>query len=246
MSAAVPVLLVTGASRGIGAATARLGAERGYAVAVNYRASQAEADAVVAGIAAAGGTARAFQADVSQWPEAERLFADVEAAFGPVTALVNNVGGTGGVGPFAENGPEKLESVFALNTFSAFYGIRLAADHMARAGGGAIVNVTSQAATFGGVNISAYAAAKAAVSTMTLSASRELAGQGIRVNAVSPGVIEAGEFLDFPAERRDAMLANLPLGRFGEPEEVAEAIIWLLSDAAAYVTGAVLPVCGGR
>ena len=112
--------------------------------------------------------------------------------------------------------------------------------------GGAIVNVTTQAATFGGVYLSAYAAAKAAVSTMTISASKELASRNIRVNAVSPGVIEAGEFLEYPQERKDAMMSTLPLGRMGQPEEVAEAICWLLSDAASYVTGSILPVCGGR
>ena len=240
------VLLVTGASRGIGAATARLAAERGYRVAVNYRSSGMEAEGVVDQIRAAGNLAAAFQADVSQWPDAERLFAEVAERLGPISALVNNVGGTGGVGPFSDNSPDKLARVFALNTFSAFYGTRLAIEHMTALGGGTIVNVTSQAATFGGINMSAYAAAKAAVNTMTVSSSRELSPLGIRVNAVSPGIIEAGEFLDFPRERRDTMLANLPLGRFGEPKEVAEAIVWLLSDAAAYVTGVILPISGGR
>ena len=240
------VLLVTGASRGIGAATARLAAERGYRVAVNYRSSGMEAEGVVDQIRAAGNLAAAFQADVSQWPDAERLFAEVAERLGPISALVNNVGGTGGVGPFSDNSPDKLARVFALNTFSAFYSTRLAIEHMTALGGGTIVNVTSQAATFGGINMSAYAAAKAAVNTMTVSSSRELSPLGIRVNAVSPGIIEAGEFLDFPRERRDTMLANLPLGRFGEPKEVAEAIVWLLSDAAAYVTGVILPISGGR
>ncbi|MHA1598734.1 MAG: SDR family NAD(P)-dependent oxidoreductase [Alphaproteobacteria bacterium] len=244
-----PILLITGASRGIGAATAKLAASNGYAVAVNYNSSADEACAVVADIEAAGGTARAFQAHVSDWDQAQRLFSQVDDAFGPLTALVNNVGGTGGVGPLYDNDAEKLNRVFALNTFSAFYGTRLAAERMATSkggSGGAIVNVTTQAATFGGVNISAYAAAKAGVSTFTLSASRELAPDGVRVNAVSPGVIEAGEFLDYPEDRRAAMLASLPMGRFGEPMDVAEAIVWLLSDKASYVTGSILPVCGGR
>lgn len=244
MNTTPSILLVTGASRGIGAATARMAAAKGWRVAVNYNTSADQAAAVVAAIRDGGGDAHAFQADVSQAPDCARLFAEIAAGMGPVSGLVNNVGGTGGVGPFDDNGPEKLAHVFALNTFSAFYCTRLAARQMSK--GGSIVNVTSQAATFGGVNLSAYAAAKAAVSTMTVSASKELAPRGIRVNAISPGVIEAGEFLDFPQDRKEAMLATLPLGRFGRPEEVAEAACWLLSDAASYVTGSILPVCGGR
>ena len=148
-----------------------------------------------------------------------------------------------------ETGSAKLAAVFALNTFSVFHGIRLAAARMAtsRGGaGGAIVNISSQAATFGGNGIAAYAAAKAGVNIATVAAARELAADGIRVNAVSPGVIECGEVMRFPEARRAAMLASLPMGRLGAPEEVAEAILWLLSDAAAYVTGTILPVCGGR
>ena len=244
MSRSGHVLLVTGASRGIGAAAACRAATEGWRVAVNYKTSAEHAAQVVTAIQGAGGDAHAYQADVSQSSECERLFAEIAARMGPVSGLVNNVGGTGGVGPFEDNVPEKLERVFALNTFSAFYCTRLAARQMTT--GGAIVNVTTQAATFGGVHLSAYAAAKAAVSTMTISASKELAPRNIRVNAVSPGVIEAGEFLEYPQERKDAMMATLPLGRLGRPEEVAEAICWLLSDAASYVTGSILPVCGGR
>ena len=244
MSASGHVLLVTGASRGIGAATARRAAADGWRVAVNYNTSAEHAAQVVAAIQGAGGDAHAYQADVSQSSECERLLTEIATQMGSVSGLVNNVGGTGGAGPFDDNVPEKIERVFALNTFSAFHCTRFAARQMNA--GGVIVNVTTQAATYGGAYLSPYAAAKAAVSTMTISASKELASRNIRVNAVSPGVIEAGEFLEYPQERKDAMMATLPLGRVGQPEEVAEAICWLLSDAASYVTGSILPVCGGR
>jgi NAD(P)-dependent dehydrogenase (short-subunit alcohol dehydrogenase family) len=244
------VLLITGSGRGIGAATARLAGARGYRVAVNANRNMAEAEAVAASIRAAGGEARAFQADAGDEAAMAKLFAEVDAAFGPLTALVNNAGGTaGGIGSIADTDGAKLSRVFALNTFSAVYGMRFAAARMGRSKGGqggAIVNVSSQAGTFGGNGIAAYAAAKAGVNILTVAAARELAADGIRVNAVSPGVIACGEVMDFPAERRAEMMRTLPLGRFGDPEEVARTILWLLSDEASYLTGTIVPVAGGR
>ena len=243
------VILITGSGRGIGAATARLAGKRGYKVAVNANRGMADAEAVAATIRDAGGEARAFQADAGDETAMTQLFARVDAAFGPLTALVNNAGGTGGVGPILDTDAAKLARVFALNTFSAVHGMRLAAQRMGRSRGGeggAIVNVSSQAGTFGGNGIAAYAAAKAGVNILTVAAAREMAADGIRVNAVSPGVIACGEVMDFPVERQADMMRTLPLGRFGDPDEVARAILWLLSDEASYLTGAIVPVAGGR
>jgi NAD(P)-dependent dehydrogenase (short-subunit alcohol dehydrogenase family) len=241
------ILLVTGASRGIGAAVARLAGPRGYAVAVNYRQSREEALAVVEQIQGAGARAEAFQADVGDPEQVARLFAEIDGRLGPITALVNNAGYSGGRTRVSELTPERLESIVRTTLYGAIYCTQQAIARMARSQGGrggAIVNIGSEAGRFGGDRLAAYGAAKAGLHTLTLGLARELAGEGIRVNAVSPGLIDT-ESNRVPGQAGPTP-ASLPFGRLGRPEEVAEAVLWLLSDAAGYVSGAVLPVAGAR
>jgi NAD(P)-dependent dehydrogenase (short-subunit alcohol dehydrogenase family) len=245
------VLVVTGGSRGIGAATARLAAERGYAVCVNYRANRQAADAVVAGIVAAGGRAIATGADVSSEPDVLRLFATVGKELGPLTALVNNAGVLERQARVEQMDGARLARVFATNVTGAFLCAREAVRHMstARGGaGGAIVNVSSRAAQLGapGEYVD-YAASKAAVDALTIGLAREVAGEGIRVNGVRPGII----YTDIHASggepgRVDRIGPTLPMKRGGEAIEVARAILWLLSDEASYSTGTFIDVAGGR
>ncbi|MBV8938583.1 MAG: SDR family oxidoreductase, partial [Alphaproteobacteria bacterium] len=176
------------------------------------------------------------------------LFAAVDAAFGPVTALVNNaaLNRTHGSGTVEEMPLALIQEVFAVNVFGVFIACREAIKRMKPAGGGAIVNVSSQAATFGGNKMAHYAASKAAVNTLTIALAREAAAHGIRVNAVSPAVIDTDAHKDADEERRRYLNASLPMGRMGTPEETAEAIAWLLSPQASYISGAILPVSGAR
>jgi NAD(P)-dependent dehydrogenase (short-subunit alcohol dehydrogenase family) len=243
------VLLVTGAAHGIGAATARLAGRQGYAVAVNYRGNPEPAEQVVAQIRDQGGMAEAFHADVGQSRQVEDLFARIDRGLGPVTALVNNAATSGGRMEILDLTPELLQEVFSSTLFGAFYCIQAAVARMARSRGGTggtIVNVGSEAARFGGHRLSAYAAAKAGLHTLTVGLARELAPQGIRINAVSPGIIDTHQQQGRAPEQQQAVVASLPLGRMGTPEEVAQTILWLLSEGASYVTGVVLPVAGGR
>lgn len=239
-------LIVTGGSRGIGAATARLAARRGFRVCVNYTRDAAAADAVVAAIRAAGGTAVAVRADVAAEADVRRLFDAAEAEIGPVDALVNNAGTTGPIGRFEDVSTETLRRVLDVNLLGTMVCAREAVRRFAGRGG-TIVNLSSVAATTGAPGEYVhYAASKAAVDAFTLGLARETAGSGIRVNAVAPGSTltdihaAAGE-PDRPARVR----GRIPMQRLAEPEEIAEAVVWLLSDAASYVTGAVLRVAGG-
>jgi NAD(P)-dependent dehydrogenase (short-subunit alcohol dehydrogenase family) len=241
-----PVLLVTGGSQGIGAATARLGAERGYRVAFSYRSRQDLADRVVAEIGAAGGQALAVQADVADEPAIIAMFDTVEAEFGIPSAVVNNGGVTGPFSTLDQVTTPILDEVLGVNVRGAFLVLREAARRMRE--GGAAVNVSSRASELGGPNEWIhYAASKGAVDTLTIGAAKELAPRGIRVNAVTPGLIEteihakAGR-----PDRLERMRAGVPMGRAGTAEEVAKVILWLLSDEASYVTGAIVPVSGGR
>jgi NAD(P)-dependent dehydrogenase (short-subunit alcohol dehydrogenase family) len=244
-------LVITGGSRGIGAATARLAAARGYDVCINYRANRTAADSVVAAIEAAGQRGLAVQGNVAEEADVVRLFDAAGQALGRITGVVNNAGIVGPASPAAEVPLAALREVFDINVLGAFLVAREAVRRMsaARGGaGGAIVNLSSMAAFLGGPGeFVHYAVSKGAIETLTIGLSREVARQGIRVNAVAPGLIdtEIHASAGLP-DRLERMAPTVPLGRGGSAEEVAEAILWLLSDAASYVTGASLRVSGGR
>ena len=245
------VAIVTGASRGIGAATARLAAQRGYAVCVNYRTNDAAAQAVVAQIAASGGRAIAVQADVATEADIVRLFRTVDERLGPLTALVNNAGILEPQMRVEGMDAARMARVLATNVTGTLLCAREAIRRMSTnhgGAGGAIVNVSSVASKIGGANEYVdYAASKGAVDSLTIGLAVEVAQEGIRVNAVRPGVV----YTDIHASggepgRVDRVKAVVPMRRGGQPEEIARAILWLLSDEASYVTGAFIDVSGGR
>lgn len=245
------VLVVTGGAIGLGAATARLAAARGYAVAVSYRASRVAAEALVAEITAAGGEAMAMHADAGDEAATSDFFSAVDRRLGPLTALVNNAGITGPVATLEQVDGAVLDRVFGTNVEGYFFALKQAIRRMATdlgEAGGAVVNVSSRSAAIGGANHwMHYAASKGAVDSLTIGAARELAPRGIRVNAVSPGLINVGVHAKTVMhERMEQLLPTVPMQRAGTAEEVARVILWLLSDEAAYVTGAVVPVSGGR
>jgi NAD(P)-dependent dehydrogenase (short-subunit alcohol dehydrogenase family) len=239
-------VLVTGGSRGIGAATARRAAERGFAVAVNYREQRDAADEVVRAIESAGGSAVAVSGDVADEDDVRRMFDQSEQAFGTLVGLVNNAGVVGPQSQLADMELARIERVLAVNTLGTILCAREAVRRMVD--GGAIVNVSSMAARLGSPNeYLDYAAAKGAVDAFTVGLAREVADRGIRVNAVRPGLIRT-EIHAAGGEpgRVERLEAGVPMGRGGEPEEVAQAIVWLLGDEASYTTGAILDVSGGR
>jgi NAD(P)-dependent dehydrogenase (short-subunit alcohol dehydrogenase family) len=242
------VAIVTGASRGIGAATARLLGARGYSVAVNYLRERAKAQGVADDICLKGGKAIAVQADMGVEADILRLFDTVDRDLGAVTALVNNAGlnRSHGSGAVEEMPWELVESVFRVNVLGVFAACREAVKRMKTAGSGAVVNVSSEAGRFGGNKMAHYAASKAAINTFTVAFAREAAAHNIRVNAVSPGIIDTDAHSAATPERLAALRASLPLGRMGTPAEVAETVAWLLSDAASYVSGSLVSVAGAR
>ena len=241
------VVVITGAGRGIGAATALAAARAGHAVGVNYLDDAAAAAAVVERIRAGGGRAVAVQADIAEPADVARLFDAVEDALGPVTALVNNAGTTGRITRFAELELATLRRVIDVNLVGCMLCSQEALRRFAPAGGGAIVNVSSIAALTGSPGEYVhYAATKGAVEAFTRGLAREVAKDGIRVNAVAPGTVQTGIHAQGGDPERPARVApRIPMGRVGHPEEIAAAILWLLSDHASYTTGSVLTVAGG-
>jgi NAD(P)-dependent dehydrogenase (short-subunit alcohol dehydrogenase family) len=241
------VLLVTGASRGIGAATAKLAASRGYDVAVNYLRDAKAADAVVAAIKAAGRRAVAIQGDMAQDADVARVFATIDKELGSLTHLVYNSGTTGTNSRVEAADVAMMREVIELNVLGALMCVKAAIPRMSvkhGGQGGAIVLISSAAATLGGPGEYVwYAASKGATDSMTYGLSKELAADAIRVNAIQPGLIETGIH---PPGRLERMAPLVPMGRAGSPEEIAESILFLLSDASSYTTGTVLRVAGGR
>jgi NAD(P)-dependent dehydrogenase (short-subunit alcohol dehydrogenase family) len=245
------VMLITGASRGIGAATARIAAERGYAVCVNYRQDAAAAAAVVADIEKAGGRAIAVAGDMSSEKDVLNLFDTSDGELGTLNVLVNNAGVIDVQSRVEDYTLARLQRMFAINITGAFLCVREAVRRMStiRGGaGGSIVNVSSAAARLGGPNEYVdYAASKGAMDSMTIGLSKEVAAEGIRVNAVRPGLI----YTDIHASggepgRVDRLKEGVPMQRGGDPEEVARVILWLASDESSYTTGSLVECSGGR
>jgi NAD(P)-dependent dehydrogenase (short-subunit alcohol dehydrogenase family) len=244
-------LLITGGASGIGAETARRAATRGYRIAVNYRSREGEAKAVVADIEASGAQAIAIQADMAREADILRMFEETERSLGPITHLVNSAGINGRRGRVDKYDAAALSNVFAVNVIGLMLCCREAAKRMStRHGGkgGAIVNVSSMAATLGGrLGSSAYAASKGAVDAFTKGFAREASSEGIRVNAIRPGMVltEMTEGRLKDAAFRAGIEASIPMRRVGEAHEIAEAVLWLLSDEASFIAGAMLDASGG-
>jgi NAD(P)-dependent dehydrogenase (short-subunit alcohol dehydrogenase family) len=246
-----PVMIVTGGARGIGAATAKLAASRGYMVCVNYQHGRDAAEKVVGEIVSTGGEAVAIQADISSEASVVALFYQVDSMLGNVSALVNNAATLERQMRLDSMEASRLERIFAVNVVGSMVCAREAVRRMStRHGGqgGGIVNVSSGAAKYGspGEYVD-YAASKGVIDTFTIGLAREVAEEGIRVNAVRPGHIytelhaKGGE-----AQRVERVKTSVPMQRGGQPEEVANAILWLLSEEASYITGSILDVAGGR
>jgi len=245
------ILLVTGASRGIGAVTALLAAARGYAVCVNYKSNRDAAAQVVHEITEAGGTAVAVPGDVAVEADVQRLFQTCDQALGTVTALVNNAGIVDVKARVDQMDTARLQRMFAINVFGSFLCAREAVRRMSTlhgGTGGVIVNVSSAASRLGspGEYVD-YAASKAAIDAFTIGLSKEVATEGIRVNAVRPGIVHTGIHASGgQPDRIERIQGMVPMLRAGQPDEIAHAILWLLSDDASYTTGALLDVAGGR
>lgn len=245
------VILITGGSRGIGAATVLLAAKQGYAVCINYMRNENAALRLLEQIKMQGGRAMTIAGDVSVEADVMRLFNTVDESFGQLTALVNNAGILGKPSLVKDMSAERIQHVFATNVLGSFLCAREAVRRMSTKNngkGGAIVNLSSAAARHGSPSEYVdYAATKGAIDTMTIGLAREVAAEGIRVNAVRPGIIDT----DIHASggepgRVERMKDQIPMKRGGEPMEVAKAILWLLSDEASYITGTVIDVTGGR
>lgn len=246
-----PILLITGGARGIGAATALLAAQRGYAVAVNYSANKSAADGVVRQIQLSGGKAIALQADVGVESQVIALFKTIDTELGRLTALVNNAGVVDVAARVDEMSVARLRRMFDINIMGSFVCAREAIKRMSTrhgGSGGAIVNLSSVASRLGGAGQYVdYAASKGAIDSFTVGLAKEVALEGIRVNAVRPGIIDTDIHASGGQPERARQMAPLvPMQRVGSALEVAQAILWLLSEQSGYTTGALLDVAGGR
>ncbi|MBM6581634.1 SDR family oxidoreductase [Microvirga sp. BT689] len=247
-----PVVLITGGSRGIGAAVAQLAAARGYDVAVTYRSEREAAEEVLAVCRAAGAKAVACQGDVAVEADVVRLFDEAEAALGPLSHVVNNAGITGKSSRLAQASSEAIRACIDINVLGALWVAREAARRLPKSPSDTartIVNISSVAASLGSPHEYVwYAASKGAIDSLTIGMAKELAAEGIRVNAVSPGMTKTDihERSTQDAGRLERLRPHIPLNRIGEPEEIAEAVLFLMSEAASYITGANIPVSGGR
>jgi 3-oxoacyl-[acyl-carrier protein] reductase len=242
------VAVVTGASKGIGAAIARHLADEGAAVVVNYASSKAGADRVVAEITGRGGKAVAVQADVAKAADIRRLFAETKAAFGRLDVLVNNAG-VYEFAPLAEVTPEHFHRLFDLNVLGLILTTQEAARHFGP-DGGSVVNISSVVSTYAPPNASVYSATKAAVDAVTKSLAKELAGRKVRVNAINPGMVEtegtaAAGITAAESDFKKRTVAQTPLGRIGQPQDIAPAAVYLASPDSAWVTGETLYISGG-
>lgn len=246
------LIIVTGGSRGIGAAICRRLAADGYAIAVNYAAAAEAADATVASIKNAGGRAAAFRADVADPAAVARLFRQATDALGPLAGLVNNAGQSGRTLRLEDQGPEDFNRQFSINVVGTIVACREAVLRLSTrhgGNGGAIVNLSSIAARLGGLTgLSVYAATKGAIESFTRGLANEVGPDGIRVNAVAPGMVETDMSRPLIADpsARERIAAMTPLRRIGAPEEIAETVAWLISPAASFVTGSVVTASGGR
>lgn len=251
MSTATKVILVTGGSRGIGAATCRLAAKAGYRVAINYASNEAAAKALAAEIEAAGGEAITIKGDVGNEADVVAMFAAVDGAFGRLDAFVNNAGVVDVKARVDEMSGARLERMMRINVIGSILCAREAVKRMSTlhgGKGGAIVNISSAAATLGspGEYVD-YAASKGAIDTFTVGLAKEVATEGIRVNAVRPGIIDTEIHASGGQPDRIAAIRGfVPMKREGKAQEVAQAVIWLLSEEASYTTGSILNVSGGR
>src|SRR5438874_9913690 len=245
------VIVVTGASRGIGAATALAAGKAGYRVVVNFTKRREEADGVVRELGKLGATAIAVQADVAIEADVARLFAEADRRFGRLDALVNNAGVVGRSSRFVDLAAADLERVFAVNVFGSFFCAREAVKRMSTASGGrggAIVNISSGAATLGSPGeFIHYAASKGAINTFTIGLAKEVAREGIRVNAVEPGMVDTEmQVASGDTGRMARIVPTVPMVRAADAAEIAGPAMFLLSEAASYMTGAILRVAGGR